>query len=63
LLVLAILAVLQLLFVYFAGMQAVFDTRALDGLSWVMILSMALALFLAIEVEKALWRRAGVRRF
>ena len=57
-----LMVLIQLLFTYSPFMQAVFQTRALDLLSWVVIGAMACALFLLIEIEKALWRRSGVRR-
>lgn len=52
----------QLLFTYAPFMQAVFQTRALDLNSWAVIGALACALFLVIELEKALLRWFGVRR-
>jgi magnesium-transporting ATPase (P-type) len=57
-----LMAALQLLFTYAPFMQTVFQTRALDLLSWSVIGMLAGALFLLIELEKALWRWSGVRR-
>lgn len=57
-----LMVALQLLFTYAPFMQAVFQTRALDLLSWSVIGTLAGALFLLIELEKALWRWSGVRR-
>ncbi|MCU0935792.1 MAG: HAD-IC family P-type ATPase [Gammaproteobacteria bacterium] len=53
---------LQLLFTYAAPMQGVFQTAALDARSWLLIVALALAKFLAVEAEKWLLRRLGVRR-
>ncbi len=61
--VVAVLVVLQLLFIYFPPLQSVFDTTALTGPSWLAIIGLAACAFVAIEVEKAFWRRRGVRRF
>ncbi len=52
----AILICLQLLFTYFHPMQEVFHTRALDIVSWLAIVALALGMFLAVEAEKALLR-------
>lgn len=52
---------LQLLFTYAPFMQALFQTRALDGLSWTVIVALACALFVLVDCEKALWRWCGVR--
>ena len=57
-----LMVALQLLFIYAPFMQAVFQTRPLDGLSWAVIGTLACALFVLIELEKALWRGFGVRR-
>jgi magnesium-transporting ATPase (P-type) len=62
-LVAAVLIVLQLAFIYFPPMQALFHSAPLSAASWVVILCLALAVFLAVEAEKALLRRRGVRRF
>ncbi len=53
---------LQLLFTYAPPMQGVFQTTALDARSWLLIVALALAKFLAVEAEKWLLRRLGVRR-
>ncbi len=47
----------QLAFTYATPMQQVFQTAALDGVSWLVILALGLALFLAVEAKKALLRR------
>ncbi len=62
LLVLGILTVLQLLFTYAPPMQHVFRSVALGLTSWSLILGMGVALFLAVELEKAWLRRARVFR-
>jgi magnesium-transporting ATPase (P-type) len=62
LLVSAILIVLQLAFTYAPPMQYLFHSAALDALSWAVILGCASVLFLAVEIEKAVLRRARVLR-
>ncbi|MGB9670368.1 MAG: cation-translocating P-type ATPase [Halothiobacillaceae bacterium] len=57
-----ILIGLQLLFTYVPLMQHLFHTAPLDAASWAVILILALAKFFAVEVEKWLLRRMGVRR-
>jgi magnesium-transporting ATPase (P-type) len=52
----AILVLLQLLFTYSPGMQALFDTAPLDAAAWVVIVLFGLGVFVAVEIEKALWR-------
>jgi Cation transport ATPase len=47
----------QLLFTYAPPMQQLFQTTALDAVSWLVILALGLAKFLAVEAEKALMRR------
>jgi hypothetical protein len=49
--------VLQLLFTYAPPMQAVFDTEALPAAAWGGLAGGAVALFLAVELEKFLIRR------
>ena len=51
----------QLLFTYAPPMQQVFHTAPLDGASWLLILALGLAKFLAVEAEKAVLRRLRVR--
>ena len=62
LLVSAILIVLQLLFTYAAPMQQVFRSAALDLSSWTVILGLGAAVFLAVEIEKAVLRHFRVAR-
>jgi hypothetical protein len=57
-----LIVAVQLLFTYAPFMQAVFQTRALSLSSWAVIGALACALFLVIELEKALLRWFGVRR-
>ncbi|MDA8095318.1 MAG: HAD-IC family P-type ATPase [Betaproteobacteria bacterium] len=51
----------QLLFTYAPAMQRLFQTAALNTVSWLVILALALGLFLAVEVEKAVLRRLRLR--
>lgn len=62
LLVSAILIVLQLLFTYAAPMQQMFRSAALDLSSWTVILGLGAAVFLAVEIEKAVLRHFRVAR-
>ena len=57
----ALLIVFQLLLTYAPPMQAVFQTAALDALSWAVILGLGLLKFLAVELEKAVLRRLNIR--
>ncbi len=52
-----ILIVMQLLFTYFPPMQRLFQTVALDAVSWIAILALGVGKFLAVEAEKAVRRR------
>ena len=54
--------VLQALFTYAPPMQALFGTAALDAASWAWITGLASAKFVAVEAEKAVLRRLGIRR-
>ena len=56
-----LLVALQLLFTYAPPLQQVFQTVALDAATWGVILALGAAKFLAVEAEKALLRRLGVR--
>ncbi len=56
-----LLVCFQLLFTYAPPMQQVFHTAALDATSWLVIFVLGLAKFLAVEAEKAVLRRLGVR--
>lgn len=60
--VLLVLAGLQLLFTYAAPMQAVFQSASLDAASWSVIGLMGATLFVAVECEKWVLRRSGLRR-
>ena len=53
----AVLVVLQGLFTYAPPMQALFGTAAIGWDEWGLILAFGVALFLVVEVEKALFRR------
>jgi magnesium-transporting ATPase (P-type) len=61
LIAIALVLVFQLLFTYAPFMQALFGTAALDGGAWLRIVAVASTVFLAVEVEKGLRRRAGRR--
>ncbi|WP_090141173.1 HAD-IC family P-type ATPase [Limnohabitans sp. DM1] len=57
-----LMVVIQLLFTYAPFMQAAFQTQSLDTTSWVLIGVLACAVFLLVELEKAVWRYLSVRR-
>ncbi|CUA93672.1 cation-translocating P-type ATPase [Thiomonas bhubaneswarensis] len=57
-----LLVLLQLAFTYAPPMQSLLGSVALDAASWGMILGLSLAIFIVIEVEKAVWRRLGRHR-
>lgn len=57
----AILVCFQLLFTYAPPMQQVFQTAPLDFGSWLLILGLGFAKFLAVEAEKAVLRRLLVQ--
>jgi magnesium-transporting ATPase (P-type) len=57
LLAIAILVVVQLPFTYWPVMQPLFQTAPLDGAAWGRILAFGVAVFVAVEVEKAVVRR------
>ena len=56
----ALLIVLQLAFTYAPPLQQLFQTAALDGRSWLVILALSALLLLAVEAGKGLLRRKGV---
>lgn len=58
----AILVGLQLLFTYAPPMQQLFRSVPLDASSWAVILGFGLLLFVLVEAEKAVLRRARVHR-
>jgi magnesium-transporting ATPase (P-type) len=60
--VVGILAIFQLLFTYAPPMQKIFQTAGLDLLSWGVILALGVLLFLAVEIEKAVWRALKISR-
>lgn len=57
----ALLIGFQLLFTYAPPMQQLFQTAALDAASWLLILTLGLGKFLAVEAEKAVLRRLNVQ--
>lgn len=56
-----LLLILQLLFTYLPVMQQLFGTTALNAAAWGRIVVFSLFLFFAIECEKYLLRRRGVK--
>jgi len=54
---------LQVLFTYAPPMQHLFQTEALDLLSWAVILGLGVLKFLAVTAEKALLRRLNITNF
>ena len=57
-----LLIVFQLLFTYASPMQQLFQSAALDTLSWMIIIGLSMLEFLAIEAEKTVWRIFGIKR-
>jgi magnesium-transporting ATPase (P-type) len=57
-----LLLVQQLLFTYLPGAQRLFGTAALSATTWAVLLALGVAIYLAIEIEKALLRRLRVAR-
>ena len=53
---------MQLAFSYLPVMQQLFGTAPLDALSWALVVALSGLKFLAIEAEKAVLRRFGVKR-
>ena len=53
---------LQLAWTYTGPMQFLFDSAALAGRHWAVIVAVAIAIFLLVEVEKWFWRRRSARR-
>jgi magnesium-transporting ATPase (P-type) len=49
-------AALQCLVIYTPGVQDIFETAAIDGIAWLRILLLALAVFLYVEFEKTIGR-------
>ena len=62
LVVVGILAVLQALFTYAPAMQQIFRTRPLDAASWAVLFALGVAVFVAVELEKAVLRHQRIRR-
>ena len=52
----------QLLYTYLPWMQLLFDTTALDGTTWGLMLLVSASVFFVVEGEKFLLRRAAIRR-
>jgi magnesium-transporting ATPase (P-type) len=57
-----ILIIMQVSFTYLPFFNSIFSTAPLDLNSWILIISLGLAKFLAIEIEKIFWRRSGIER-
>ncbi|HSL59950.1 MAG TPA: HAD-IC family P-type ATPase [Acidimicrobiales bacterium] len=55
----AVLVVLQLGFTYLPFMQALFDSTALSAGDWAILIAIGAALFVVVEIEKAVMRRRG----
>ena len=60
--VVGVLVALQLALTYWPVLQGIFGTAPLGASSWGIILLLGMAKFMAVELEKLLWRRAGVSR-
>ncbi|MCK6557214.1 cation-transporting P-type ATPase [Candidatus Binatia bacterium] len=58
LLAIGLVLVFQLLFTYLPVMQVLFETAAIDVAAWIRIVAVAATVFLAVEAEKAIRRRA-----
>ncbi|HSJ98193.1 MAG TPA: HAD-IC family P-type ATPase, partial [Myxococcota bacterium] len=54
-----VLLLAQAAFVHWAPMQAVFGTAALDARAWGMVFGAGAAIFVVVELEKAVQRRRG----
>lgn len=60
--VVGILALFQLLFTYAPPMQKIFLSTGLDLAAWSIIFALGILLFLAVEIEKAVWRAFKINR-
>jgi magnesium-transporting ATPase (P-type) len=56
------LVAMQLAFTYAPPLQKLFQSTPLDTTSWLLLLSLGAAKFLAVEAEKLVLRRLGVQR-
>lgn len=61
--VVLLLVLLQAGFTYLPFMNFFFQSAPLDAWIWGLIVLLAVAQFLVIEVEKAVWRKVGLRHF
>lgn len=59
----ALLLLLQIAFLYVPGMNVLFGTAPLDATTWAVIAGLGAGIFVIVEIEKWLWRRAGVVAF
>jgi magnesium-transporting ATPase (P-type) len=57
-----LLIALQLLFTYAPPLQQMFQSTPLDSASWLLIAGLGLAKFFAVEAEKWLLRRLGIKQ-
>lgn len=57
-----LLIIMQLLFTYTSFMQKIFQSTSLDMASWLFIFALGITKFLAVEVEKAVWRHLDIHR-
>ncbi len=58
----ALLLVAQAIFTYVPTMQVLFGTASLDPATWLRIVAFGIIVLVAVEAEKALFRRAGTVR-
>jgi magnesium-transporting ATPase (P-type) len=56
-----VLAALQLAFTYFAPMQALFGTAAMDATAWALVFAFGACAFLLVELEKYVLKQRRVR--
>jgi magnesium-transporting ATPase (P-type) len=57
-----LLIFMQLSFTYLPIFNSIFSTAPLDLKSWVLILSLGIGKFFAIEIEKFYWRKKDLNR-
>ena len=58
----SILIVMQLAFTYWDPMQSLFATKAMDLLTWIRVVLVAISVLLLVELEKTLMRAMGQRK-
>jgi magnesium-transporting ATPase (P-type) len=57
-----LLVLLQLALTYAWPLQVMFKTAAIDGATWALIGALSIAVFALVELEKWVWRLAGLQR-